>query len=92
VASLTFANTYLEDTVSAQIMGHPVRERAAAVRFFYLSANVVEARDFLEKARITYVILDADQRFPFDPAGVPLKPVFSNGAVTIYKYIYARGW
>jgi hypothetical protein len=92
VASLAFANTYVEDTVSSQIMGHPVKERVAATRYFYLSANVVEARDFLEKARITYVILDADRQFPFAPAGVPLKPVFTNGAVTIYKYIYARGW
>lgn len=92
IAGLVLKNTYLEDTVSSQIMGFPVEERVAAVRAFYQKSDVVEAREFLEREKITYIILLAGKKFPFDPSGVPLKKIFENGAITIYKYIFYGGW
>jgi|GEM_PF-6672816 len=92
VAAVTQRNTYLEDTVSAQIMGYPMEERARRVQHFYLQADAVAAREFLEKENISYVILYPGMQLPFDPAGVPLKKVFENHAMTIYKYIFLGGW
>jgi hypothetical protein len=89
VAALTRRNTYLEDTVSAQITGYPVAARVAAVRNFYRQADVVEARRFLDTEHIRYVILDTSQSLPFAPADASLRTVFSNSALTIYKYLPA---
>jgi len=92
VASLVLKNTYLEGTVSAQIMGFPVEQRVQAVRRFYQSYDVVQAREFLEKEGIVYVILFRGQKLPFNPDGVPLKTIFANESMTIYKYIFPEGW
>lgn len=92
IAGLALRNTYLEDTVSSQIMGFPVAKRVAAVRDFYAVKDVVEAREFLEKENITYVILYSDRVLPFKPEGVPLKKVFENSAMVIYKHVYQEGW
>ncbi|MCK5241046.1 hypothetical protein KAR34_01220 [bacterium] len=92
VAGLVLRNTYMEDTVSSQIMNFPVETRLKAVRYFYSVSDVVEARVFLEKEKIAYVILFAGQNLPFDPAGVPLKNVFENKSITVYKYIFPGGW
>ncbi len=91
VAALTLHNTYLEDTVSSLILDMPVAARVEAVREFYLRADVVQARLFLEKAGVTYVLLDADRSLPFPPAGANLRKIFSNQAMMIYKYIPPYG-
>jgi hypothetical protein len=92
VAGLTGRDTFLEDTVSGQIMGYPVEERARQILHFYRDADAVEAREFLEKQNISYVILFPGMRLPFDPAGLPLKKEFENEAMTIYKHIFLGGW
>jgi hypothetical protein len=92
VAGLVLRNTYLEDTVSSQVLDFPVEKRLLAVRYFYSKADVVEAREFLEKEKITYVILLAEQVLPFDAKGASLKQVFKNESILIYKYIYPGGW
>jgi hypothetical protein len=92
VAALTGRNTYLEDTISALIMGQPVAERVRTVNDFYTRAGVVEARTFLEENRITYVVTLPGQKLPFDPAGVPLRRVFANRARVVYKYLSPQGW
>ncbi|MBN1596472.1 hypothetical protein JW933_11155 [candidate division FCPU426 bacterium] len=92
VAALALQNTYLEDTVSAQIMGFAVEERVEAVRAFYRQMDVVQARSFLEKENIMYVVLFAGQQLPFVPAGVPLKQVYANDSITIYKHVKSMVW
>jgi hypothetical protein len=87
VACTTFKNSYLEDLGTAQVLDLPVMQRALAVQFFYTQANALEAREFLDRARITYVILFPEMRFPFPPAGVPLALVFANESIKIYKYV-----
>jgi len=92
VAALTLKNTYLEDLRRASIMDYPVVERAKQVNFFYNQANVIEAREFIEQENINYVIIDNNKTLPFVAEGVPLKVVYSNASMTIYKYIKQRGW
>jgi hypothetical protein len=92
VAATTFKNTYLESTVTSQVIGCPVEERARDIRYFYEKADALEARAFLEHGHLTYVFLYPGMQFPFPPEGVPLTLVFQNSAVRIYKYIPRKPW
>lgn len=91
IASLALKNTYLEDTMSARIQGHPVEQRVEEVRRFYLASNVAEARKFLQEAGITYLLCTPDRPLPFDPQGVPLDQVYANPELIIYKYAPPSG-
>lgn len=91
-AGVTFRNTFLEDTTSAQIMGCPVEERVEAVRTFYRSSDAAEARKFLAKNRIRWVMLPRGKSFPFEPAGVPLKKEFGNEEWEVYKFVPGMVW
>jgi hypothetical protein len=92
VSGITFKNSYLESTVTGQILEKPVEQRALAVRYFYEKADAAEARQFLESAHITYVMLYPEMQFPFAPEGVPLKLEFENSAVKIYKFAPQKEW
>jgi hypothetical protein len=92
VACATFKNSYLECLATAQILDLPVMQRAAAVQHFYTQANALEAREFLDRAHITYVILYPEMQLPFPIEGVPLALVFKNGAMRIYKYVPRKLW
>jgi hypothetical protein len=92
VSALTFKNTYLESTVTSQVIGCPVEERARDIRYFYEKADALEARAFLERGHLTYVFLYPGMQFPFPPEGVPLTLIFQNSAVRIYKYIPRKPW
>lgn len=92
VAALVGQNTYLEHMIHADNMNYPVLERAVKVRHFYTKANVIEAREFLEQENINYVMINNKQPLPFKVSGVPLKVVYTNSKLTIYKYIKQGGW
>jgi hypothetical protein len=92
LASTTFKNSYLEGTVTSQILGYPVEKRAREIRHFYETSDAVEAREFLEQGHIRYVLLYPEMKFPFSPEGVSLKLAFENEAVKIYKYVPRKEW
>jgi len=92
VAALTFRNTYLEGTISGQIMGYRVQERARRMRYFYQQADILEAVKFLRDEDITYIILPAGTFWSFNPDGVPLRKVYENKDLAIYKFIPRGAW
>jgi hypothetical protein len=92
VAALTFRNTYLEGTISGQIMGFTVQERARRMRYFYQKADILEAVKFLREENITYVILPKGTSWPFNPDGIPLRKVYENKDLAIYKFIPRGAW
>jgi predicted nucleic acid-binding Zn-ribbon protein len=92
VASVTHRRSFLEDLVNAQIRDYPVETRLEEVKHFYYEADVVEAREFLERSGIAYVILNAPMRLPFEENGVPMKKVYENASFYIYKVVNIKRW
>ncbi|MCK5218243.1 hypothetical protein KAR10_01900, partial [bacterium] len=92
VAALTFRNTYLEGTISGQTMGYKVQERARRMRHFYQKADILEAVKFLREENITYIILPEGTSWSFNPEGVPLRKVYENEDLAIYKFISRGAW
>jgi hypothetical protein len=86
VACTTYKNAYLEQAETAWILGYPVQERVRAVNYFYNESTAPQARAFLEKEHISYVMLFAGMQLPFRAGDVPLRLAFGNEAVKIYRF------
>ncbi len=72
-----------------------VQRRRQAINNFYTTRDAAEAKDFLDEFDVKYVYVGELERGAYPPSGIQkfdnaselkLRPVFSNGPVTIYEY------
>ncbi len=86
VAFFTGQRVFLEDQNAATILGYNLEERLAQEEEFLMTENLLLAREFLNKNKISYLYLVNDQDLVVDKEELGLKEIFNNQKVRIYKF------
>jgi hypothetical protein len=85
VSAYSGKQTYLTDTMNAEILGLPISERLTQSIDFLNSTSRFAARGFLLNNQIDYIYLTPEQSLSFSPSDLEITEIYSHEGIRIYQ-------
>ncbi len=85
VSALSGRQSFLEDEMNLEITGFDWRPRKAEVIRFFLTADQLWGKTFLQENKIKYIYLVKGQKMNLGLGDIGGEKIFENGEVNIFK-------